>query len=162
MVSSSACVPVKDARCSPPAAARDASGSVSDALGPEPSVAAARGSEGLAPEHRLRRRVDYQRCYQRGRRLHGSLLTLHFAPNQLSHPRLGITASRKVGGAVVRQRLKRRVREIYRRWSERGRLPGVDVVVHLKPTSAAGRFADVSTDLTTALTRLLPGSRAER
>lgn len=123
-------------------------------------ASAAGGSERLAPEHRLRRRTDYQRCYQRGRRLHGSLLTLHFAPNQLAHPRLGITASRKVGGAVMRQRLKRRVREVYRRWSGRSHVPAMDLVVHLKPTAAASRFHDFSAELLAVLSRL-PRARAE-
>lgn len=122
--------------------------------GPPGEAAPTVGSERLAPEHRLRRRADYQRCYQQGRRLHGSLLTLHFDPNQLAHPRLGITASRKVGRAVVRQRLKRRVREIYRRWSGRSDLPAMDVVVHLKPAAAASRFQDFSSELAALLSRL--------
>lgn len=103
--------------------------------------------EGLPREDRLRRRADYLRCYRTGRRLHSSLATLHTAPNQEGHPRLGITASRKVGGAVVRQRLKRRVREIYRRWEGRGRLPAADLVVHLKPAAAAADFAGLAKEL---------------
>ncbi len=133
---------------------------MSDAGEPEPSALAGGGDERLAPEHKLRRRADYLGCYQRGRRLHGALLTLHFVPNQLPHPRLGITASRKVGGAVVRQRLKRRVREIYRRWSKRQQLPAMDLVVHLKPTAAVSRFSDVSGDLLSVLSRFLQKDRA--
>jgi ribonuclease P protein component len=96
--------------------------------------------ERLRPEERLRRRADYLRCYRTGRRRHGALAILYFAPNELGHPRLGITASRKVGKAVVRQRLKRRVREIYRRWQERPALPPMDLVVHLKPEARGSDF----------------------
>jgi ribonuclease P protein component len=96
---------------------------------------------------RLRRRADYLRCYREGRRLHGALATLHAAPNREGHARLGVTASRKVGGATVRQRLRRRVREVYRRWEERGRLPAADLVVHLKPAAAAAGFGELKEEL---------------
>jgi ribonuclease P protein component len=97
--------------------------------------------ERLLATERVRRRTDYLRCYQGGRRRHSPLATLHFLPNQLAHPRIGITASRKVGKSVVRQRLKRRTREIYRRWQQRGSLPPLDLVVHFKPAAAAADFA---------------------
>jgi len=89
--------------------------------------------ERLLPRERLRRRADYLRCYRTGRRRHGEVAILYFAPNPLGHPRLGITASRKVGDAVARHRIKRRIKEIYRRWQERTSLPSMDLVVHLKP-----------------------------
>lgn len=103
--------------------------------------------ERLARADRVRRRADYLRCYREGRRLHGALATLHAAPNREGHPRLGVTASRKVGGAAVRQRLRRRVREVYRRWEGRGRLPAADLVVNLKPAAAAAGFEELREEL---------------
>lgn len=103
--------------------------------------------ERFALEHRLRRRADYQHCYRLGRRRHGPLATLYIAANQLGHPRLGITASKKVGKAVVRQQLKRRTREIYRRWPGRARLPAVDLVVHFKPDVAEADFQQLQDEL---------------
>jgi ribonuclease P protein component len=103
--------------------------------------------ERLTSAERLRRRTDYLRCYRTGRRRHGPLAILYFAPNQLGHPRLGITASRKVGKAVVRQRLKRRIREIYRRWQERSQLPALDLVVHLKPEAGKSDFSALKMEL---------------
>ncbi len=117
-------------------------------------------SERLIPAQKLRRRVDYQRCYQTGRRQHGSVMTLHSIPNQLDHPRLGVTTTRKVGGAVVRQKLRRRVREIYRRWAERERLPAVDLVVHLKPAAAGASFSQLESELQRLLLALLARWRA--
>lgn len=104
-------------------------------------------SERLTREEKLRRRRDYLRCYREGRRRHGTFAILYFVPNEQQHPRLGITASRKVGKAVVRQRLKRRVKEIYRRWEERDRLPAMDLVVHLKPAAARTGFRELEAEL---------------
>lgn len=112
--------------------------------------------ERLLPQERLRRRADYLRCYRTGRRRHGASATVHFVPNQLGHPRLGITASRKVGNAVVRQRLKRRIREIYRRWKDRGTLPPLDVVVHLKPGAGEVEFPAFREELLRLLASLGP------
>jgi ribonuclease P protein component len=115
-----------------------------------------RGSQRLLPRERLRRRADYLKCYRTGRRRHAALAILYFAPNQLEHPRLGITASRKVGSAVVRHRLKRRIREIYRQWKDRGRLPGLDLVVHLKTEAGTSDFPALRGDLLRLLSGLLP------
>lgn len=112
----------------------------------------------LLARERLRRRADYLRCYRTGRRRHGSLAILYFVPNQLGHPRLGITASRKVGKAVVRQRLKRRIKEIYRRWNDRGQLPALDLIIHLKPEAGGSDFPALRSELL----RLLSGVRERR
>jgi ribonuclease P protein component len=78
-------------------------------------------SAGPPPDERFRRtdrvlrRQDYQAVYDRGLRLSGSFMTVFFLPNRLGRPRLGIAATRKIGPAVVRNRAKRRVREMFRR-----------------------------------------------
>lgn len=104
-------------------------------------------SERLTSEERLGRRSEYQHCYRNGRRRHGRFVTLFVAPNSLGAARLGITATRKVGSAVARNRVKRRVREIYRRWDRRFDLPAVDLVVHLKPAAAEADFGELETEL---------------
>jgi ribonuclease P protein component len=72
---------------------------------------------------------------------------LYSLPNECGHPRLGITASRKVGPAVARNLAKRRVREIFRRFPGREALGSVDLVVHLQPPAGAASFAELSTQL---------------
>jgi ribonuclease P protein component len=122
---------------------------------------ASRDGEGLSREERLRRRAEFLRCYREGRRRGGRLATLFFVPNSQPGPRLGITVSRKVGRkAVVRQRLKRRVREIYRRWNHRSQLPAVDLVVNLKPTAVEADFRELETEIERQLSTLLPGRPA--
>jgi len=114
--------------------------------------------ERLPSQERLRRRTDYLRCYRKGRRRQGSLAILYFAPNQVGHPRIGITASRKVGKAVARNRLKRRIKEIYRRWQDRSQLPALDMVVHLKPEAGGSDFPALRAELL----RLFSGLRERR
>lgn len=118
--------------------------------------------EGLKGQQKLKRRVDYLRCYRQGRKFHGALTSLHIHQNEERNARLGITASRKVGNAVVRQRAKRRVREIFRRWPERGLLSSLDIVVHLKPTAGRADFKKLKEELDDLLAALLRKRRATR
>lgn len=105
--------------------------------------------ESLLPEERLRRRADFLRCYKRGRRQYGRLVTLYVLERgqEAVCPRLGITVTRKVGGAVVRQKIKRRIREIYRRWSQRRQLPPYDILVHVKPKASQADFTTLQTEI---------------
>ena len=117
--------------------------------------------ESLLPEERLRRRAEFQRCYQQGRRRHGPLMTLHLIEpvGLVDHPRLGITVTRKVGGAVARHRIKRQIREIYRRWGKRRQLAPYDMVVHVKPAAREVGFAELQTEIHRLLRPLIPDQR---
>jgi len=84
---------------------------------------------------------------------------LRAAPNGLDHPRLGLTVGKKVGGSVVRNRVKRRLREAYR--LNRERFPtGYDIVIGAKPSAAQAPYREILADLLAALSRLpLPEGR---
>jgi len=112
-----------------------------------PASSSGVAGERLSSDEKVRRRTDYLRCYRTGRRRHGSLAIVYFVPNQLGHPRIGVTASRKVGKAVARQRLKRRIKEIYRRWQDRSQLPAFDLVIHLKPEAGKSDFPALKAEL---------------
>ena len=86
------------------------------------------GDERFPREYRLRTRADFDRVYQNDTYVVDRVLVIRGCRNGLSHSRLGLSVSRKVGGAVVRNRWKRLVREAFRR--SRSELPtGVDLVV---------------------------------
>jgi len=87
------------------------------------------GDQTFPREQRLSRRTRFEAVLNQGRKRRvGRVCTLFFLPNDLNRTRLGIIASRKVGKAVIRNRAKRRIREIFRLNKERFSA-GTDVVV---------------------------------
>ena len=63
---------------------------------------------------RLLRRKEFLRLSQNGKQVHDRHFIIRFASNDVERPRLGITVTKKVGNAVIRNRLKRFVREYFR------------------------------------------------
>ncbi len=109
-------------------------------------------SERLRPEDRLRRKADFDRLYQAGERVPSRSFTLIVQPATHGRMRLGLTVSRKVGNAVVRNGVRRRLREAFRRHcAEMGR--SVDIVLHVKTPAAAARYADLEAELLEAWRR---------
>jgi ribonuclease P protein component len=64
---------------------------------------------------RLKKRYEFRQAQLSGRRIHTPHFLIVVQPNALQHTRLGITVTKKVGTAVQRNRIKRVVREVFRR-----------------------------------------------
>ncbi len=68
----------------------------------------------VGKELRITRSQDFGAVYKKGSRLRNNILLMIAYPNALGHPRLGVSVSKKHGGAVRRNRLKRLIRESFR------------------------------------------------
>jgi ribonuclease P protein component len=89
---------------------------------------------------RLSRSAEFERVYRQGRSVANRHLVLYTFPNaSTQRPRLGLSVSRKVGGAVERNKVKRLLREAFSH-AENELLAGQDVVVVARP--AAGELAE--------------------
>lgn len=103
---------------------------------------------------RVRRRAEFVRVQQQGRRVSGRFVTLLVLANDGTAPRLGLIASRKLGPAVARNRAKRRLRELFRRHRETlGPHAALDIVAIPRRELSAAPFADVEADFVTTLRR---------
>ena len=68
----------------------------------------------MKPAVTLKQNYEFRRLYQKGASSAGSSIVHYCRKNKLGHNRLGLTASVKLGHAVVRNRARRRLREVYR------------------------------------------------
>ena len=111
------------------ASSRAGGGSLSDLVLLRTGVA-------MRKELRLRRRKEFDSVFRRGRIWANDLLVVRTLPNELEHNRYGFVISKRLGKAVTRNRVRRRLREGIRSLSLR---PGWDVVISGKtPASQAG------------------------
>jgi ribonuclease P protein component len=119
-------------------------------------------SQRLRRGDRLRDRRDFQRVSRDAERANARSFVVLVAPSRRgvdADSRLGITASRRVGGAVVRNRVKRRVREWFRR--HRGELSrGLDLVVIARPAASRLEQSAVAGELQHAVSRASGGARS--
>jgi ribonuclease P protein component len=109
-----------------------------------------RSQQSFPADRHIRRRAEFQRVYEQGERVRARLMTVMVLPNDQPVSRLGIAATRKLGGAVVRNRAKRLVREVFRR----ARVPsGLDIVVIPRPEMLDAEYRVVEAEFGYVLRR---------
>ena len=92
------------------------------------------------------RKAEFDAVYRAGKRRSSSHFTVFFRANELPQSRFGFSIKKALGGAVVRNRIRRRLREIVR--CHRREIPsGWDIVIHPKSTVARAEFAALAEDL---------------
>jgi ribonuclease P protein component len=99
---------------------------------------------------RLRRRRDFDAVFQKGQILGNRLLVLRTAANQLPHNRYGFVTSKRLGNAVARNRVRRRLREGIRGLATR---PGWDVVVSARARAAQADFHELRSSVASLFAR---------
>lgn len=97
---------------------------------------------------RLRNNREFRRVYEQGRRYSTPFFNAFILRNDLPEPRLGLTVTRKIGNSVVRNRCKRRLREIVRhcfmRLEREARLPaGFDLVLNARSNLPLAQFSEL-------------------
>jgi ribonuclease P protein component len=128
-----------------------------------------RRRETFSRDDRLRKRREFEACYASGVRVSGRHLQVFFlrgsAPATPSasppRPRLGLSVSRRVGGAVDRNRIRRRLREIFRRNRDLFGDRGGDLVINARPPAAQASFTELRDEYRSLVGRGLSRSPAD-
>jgi ribonuclease P protein component len=108
------------------------------------------GRESLPRRERLRTPREYREVFEQGRRSVGQAFVCYVARNEGQGRKFGMAVSRQVGGAVVRNRVKRYIRETYR--TNRARLrEDLRMVIVARPAAAKLSYADCHEGLTRLL-----------
>jgi ribonuclease P protein component len=114
---------------------------------------------GRPRRRRLARSAEFERVYRHGRSKANRFLVLYAFPREEESdggPRLGLSVSRRVGGAVDRTHVKRVLREAF--WQEAERLPqGADYVVVARPEAKGLAEREGTSGLRRALGELVTG-----
>ncbi len=91
------------------------------------------------------RRAEYEAVYRGGRRCSSQQFAIFYRANGLERSRFGISVKKELGGAVVRNRIRRRIREILRR--NDSEIPsGWDIVIHPRRSVARAAFAPLEAE----------------
>lgn len=108
------------------------------------------GKEKFPKDEHLRRKRDFQAVFKNGKKGVGQAFICYMFKRQGQGRKLGLAVSRKVGNAVVRNRVKRFIRETYR--TNRENLDNnLHLIVIAKPSAAALNFGQSSKELTELL-----------
>ena len=93
----------------------------------------------------IKENSDFKRAYYRGKSVVKRRLVIYFRKNKYGFNRLGLTVSPKIGCAVVRNRIRRLIKENYR--VLQGLKEGFDIVIVARSSSLNASFEEIGKDL---------------
>lgn len=93
-------------------------------------------------ETSIKENYEFRRIYAKGKSGVSPFLVVYCRPNRRGHNRLGVTVSAKLGKAVVRNRVRRRLREIYR-LSQPGMKRGYDIVLVARSRAVTASYREL-------------------
>jgi ribonuclease P protein component len=100
----------------------------------------------------LKKRWEFVRVYSSGRSLANEIAVIYWFKNELPVTRVGFSVSKKVGNAVVRNRLRRLFREAFRLYADKVQ-PGVDIVFIVRRSAVGSNFHDIENAISRLITR---------
>ena len=88
---------------------------------------------------------QFRKIYQDGHRFSSPFFTAFALPNALSNPRYGVTVTRKIGNAVIRNRCKRRLRAVFQQLEAKNlsSTVGLDLVINVKTELLKAEFVSL-------------------
>jgi len=89
---------------------------------------------------------DFMFMYRRARSLCADCLVIYYRKNKLDNLRLGITVTKKVGKAVVRNRIRRRLREVFSEFSDKIP-PSYDIIIVSRTKAAHCDYSELKSAL---------------
>jgi ribonuclease P protein component len=101
----------------------------------------------------LKKNNEFKRVYSKGKYAASAFLVIYVLPNRLDQVRLGITASKKVGNAVKRNRMRRLIRENLRLLNDR-LIRGIDIVIVARKTEETVTLETIGKELRYLLYKL--------
>jgi len=116
--------------------------------------------ESLAPRERIRKKKDFLIIYKKGNRYRSKYFSLIYLSNALFFSRVGVVASKKVGNAVIRSKVKRWMRELFRRNKNLIGFP-MDLLIVAMPEMKEATWPELKENFLLALEKIA-GKRQER
>jgi ribonuclease P protein component len=110
--------------------------------------------ETLRPRERIRKQNDFTALYRKGKRYKGRYFTLINYPNELGFSRFAVVASKKTGSAVKRNRIKRRMRTLFRRNKKHLIIP-MDLIVIANTELSSAPWKDLEEEYLTVVKRII-------
>ncbi len=110
---------------------------------------------------RLLRPREFRKVYQEGRRRSTRVCLVYYRSNNLSRFRVGITTPKAIGNAVIRNRVRRRLREVIR-LNQAALPPGWDVVLNPRAEVAGMPFPNLAQEILHLLPSRPPGASAAK
>ena len=102
---------------------------------------------------------EFERVYRNGSVYKGRLFSVHALPNTIGEPRLGLSVSKKVGTAVKRNKVRRRLKEVFRS-SAKGLPDNLDFVICARPAAAEASFEELNEEFSRSVRRFCKSADA--
>jgi ribonuclease P protein component len=112
-----------------------------------------RGTESFRPEDRITRSSRFKQIYAGGNPLFSRTMVVYHAAAAGERSRIGMTVSRKIGNAVVRNRAKRLIREVFRK-NRSALVRPLDLVINAKKSIAGEDFRTLEAEFRIVIKRL--------